>query len=217
MKFEALLRRADDLGLHCIATGHYARVDCEGGRWRLLRGRDRRKDQSYVLYPLSQEVLSRLLLPVGEYDKAAVRALAEARVAGGDAVEPQIVRPAQQGLELHPAVALDAGVGGAPGLVPGHELVHHLLPEEAAEVKHVEVHAQPPRRGPGVLHVLQGAAAPLPANIPIVVEAQGAANGPVPRLLEQNRRGRAVHAAAHAHQNRLHRLRHQPGAAGDRV
>ena len=79
VKFEALLRRADDLGLRCIATGHYARVDCEGGRWRLLRGRDRRKDQSYVLYPLSQEVLSRLLLPVGEYDKAAVRALAEAR------------------------------------------------------------------------------------------------------------------------------------------
>ncbi len=79
VKFEALLRRADDLGLRRIATGHYARVDCEGGRWRLLRGRDRRKDQSYVLYPLSQEVLSRLLLPVGEYDKASVRALAEAR------------------------------------------------------------------------------------------------------------------------------------------
>ena len=79
VKFEALLRRADDLGLRCIATGHYARVDCERGRWRLLRGRDRRKDQSYVLYPLSQEVLSRLLLPVGEYDKASVRALAEAR------------------------------------------------------------------------------------------------------------------------------------------
>ncbi len=79
VKFEALLRRADDLGLRCIATGHYARVDCERGRWRLLRGRDRRKDQSYFLYPLPQEQLSRLLLPVGEYDKASVRALAEAR------------------------------------------------------------------------------------------------------------------------------------------
>ena len=79
VKFSALLRRADELGLDYIATGHYARVDWAEGRWRLLRGRDRRKDQSYVLYPLSQEILSRLLLPVGAYDKAAVRALAEAR------------------------------------------------------------------------------------------------------------------------------------------
>ena len=54
-------------------------MDWAEGRWRLLRGRDRRKDQSYVLYPLSQEILSRLLLPVGAWDKAAVRALAEAR------------------------------------------------------------------------------------------------------------------------------------------
>ena len=79
VKFSALLRRADELGLDYIATGHYARVDWAEGRWRLLRGRDRRKDQSYVLYPLSQEILSRLLLPVGAWDKAAVRALAEAR------------------------------------------------------------------------------------------------------------------------------------------
>ena len=81
VKFDALLRRADELEMDYIATGHYARVDFdqESGRWRLLRGRDRRKDQSYVLYPLTQDQLSRLLLPVGDYDKAAVRALAEER------------------------------------------------------------------------------------------------------------------------------------------
>jgi len=81
IKFDALLRRADELGIDYIATGHYARVSYSGelGRWQLLRGRDRRKDQSYVLYPLTQGQLQRLLLPVGEYDKAAVRALAEAR------------------------------------------------------------------------------------------------------------------------------------------
>lgn len=81
IKFNALLRRADELEIDYIATGHYARVDRneKTGRWRLLRGLDRRKDQSYVLYPLTQRHLSRLLLPVGGMDKAEVRALAEAR------------------------------------------------------------------------------------------------------------------------------------------
>lgn len=80
IKFDALLQRADELGIGFIATGHYARVDYDGeaGRWRLLRGLDRRKDQSYVLYPLSQRVLSRLKLPVGGYGKDDVRAIAAA-------------------------------------------------------------------------------------------------------------------------------------------
>ena len=81
VKFDALLRRAEDLGIGRIATGHYARVDLDAGtgRWRLLRGRDRRKDQSYFLYPLTQEQLSRLLLQLGELEKGDVRAFAEAR------------------------------------------------------------------------------------------------------------------------------------------
>ena len=81
IKFDALLRRADELGIDYIATGHYARVayDENGGRWQLLRGKDRHKDQSYVLYPLTQYQLSRLKMPVGEYDKASIRAIAEER------------------------------------------------------------------------------------------------------------------------------------------
>lgn len=78
-KFPALLRRADDLGIGHIATGHYARVGREDGRWTLRKGLDGRKDQSYFLYPLPQETLSRLLLPLGGLDKAAVRAIAEER------------------------------------------------------------------------------------------------------------------------------------------
>ena len=80
IKFDALLQRANELEIDYIATGHYARVayNKDNGRWQLLRGLDRRKDQSYVLYPLRQEILSRLLLPVGAYDKPAVRAMAEA-------------------------------------------------------------------------------------------------------------------------------------------
>lgn len=81
VKFNALLSRADELGIWYIATGHYARVEFDGGlcRWRLLRSADCKKDQSYVLHPLSQTVLSRLLLPIGSYDKAGIRAIAEAR------------------------------------------------------------------------------------------------------------------------------------------
>lgn len=78
VKFDALLQRADELDIAYIATGHYARVAYNEtlGRWQLLRGADTRKDQSYVLYPLSQKVLSRLLLPVGDYDKPSIRSIA---------------------------------------------------------------------------------------------------------------------------------------------
>ena len=67
LKFGAFLDRALEMGFDYIATGHYARVgyDEASGRYRLLRGESRAKDQSYVLYQLTQEQLSHLLLPVG--------------------------------------------------------------------------------------------------------------------------------------------------------
>ena len=75
LKFGALLERALLLGYDYLATGHYARVklDEASGKYRLLRGRDRSKDQSYVLYQLGQHQLAHLLLPVGEYDKSSIR------------------------------------------------------------------------------------------------------------------------------------------------
>ena len=75
LKFGALLERALLLGYDYLATGHYARVklDEASGKYRLLRGRDRSKDQSYVLYQLDQHQLAHLLLPVGEYDKPSIR------------------------------------------------------------------------------------------------------------------------------------------------
>lgn len=75
LKFGALLERALLLGYDYLATGHYARVklDEASGKYRLLRGRDRSKDQSYVLYQLGQHQLAQLLLPVGEYDKPSIR------------------------------------------------------------------------------------------------------------------------------------------------
>ena len=81
VKFFSLCREADAIGAEYIATGHYAQVERDTctGRMRLLRGSDRRKDQSYFLYPLSQEVLGRLLLPIGGSTKPQVRSLAEER------------------------------------------------------------------------------------------------------------------------------------------
>jgi len=76
VKFDRLLRRADQLGFDAVATGHHARIRRDGDRVRLLRGADAAKDQSYVLYVLGQEQLERCLFPVGEISKAEVRARA---------------------------------------------------------------------------------------------------------------------------------------------
>jgi tRNA-specific 2-thiouridylase len=59
-----------------LATGHYARVGYEGGAYQLLRAIDDSKDQSYVLYTLGQQELSRVLFPVGHYPKTGIRRLA---------------------------------------------------------------------------------------------------------------------------------------------
>ena len=74
IKFGRLLERADALGFDAVATGHHARVRrVTDGHWRLRRGADAAKDQSYVLYMLGQAELARTLLPVGELTKAQVR------------------------------------------------------------------------------------------------------------------------------------------------
>jgi tRNA-specific 2-thiouridylase len=80
VKFDALLARASALGADFVATGHYARITQDAdGRYRLRRAHDRAKDQAYVLYHLDQQALSRLLLPLGDYDKPTVRRLAADR------------------------------------------------------------------------------------------------------------------------------------------
>ncbi len=77
LKFAALLRRALRLGFDALATGHHARLALSpGGRPRLLRGRDRAKDQSYVLATLTAAELSRVRFPIGELTKAEVRQIA---------------------------------------------------------------------------------------------------------------------------------------------
>jgi len=76
IKFAVFLEYALQNGADYIATGHYARVDRKNGVWRLLKGRDANKDQSYFLYTLTQRELARVLFPVGDLAKTEVRRLA---------------------------------------------------------------------------------------------------------------------------------------------
>jgi tRNA-uridine 2-sulfurtransferase len=78
VKFEPLLRMARQIGAERLATGHYARIrkNEQTDRWELLRARDESKDQSYFLWGLSQEQLSRSEFPLGQLTKEEVRALA---------------------------------------------------------------------------------------------------------------------------------------------
>ncbi len=78
MKFSVLLERALALDINFLATGHYARIqyDPEKSIYRLLRGRDREKDQSYMLYVLEQEQMPHVIFPLGGLTKKEVREIA---------------------------------------------------------------------------------------------------------------------------------------------
>jgi tRNA-uridine 2-sulfurtransferase len=79
IKFDRLWYRAAALGAGFVATGHYARIECDrDGRFHLLRALDASKDQSYFLFSLAQRELSRTLFPLGTMTKAEVRARARA-------------------------------------------------------------------------------------------------------------------------------------------
>ena len=76
IKFDFLLRRAMFLEADYIATGHYARIRANGDRLALLKGADANKDQSYILFTLTQAELRRLRLPIGEHPKKRIRQIA---------------------------------------------------------------------------------------------------------------------------------------------
>lgn len=83
IKFDFLLKKAEELGADAVATGHYARIEKQGyggqergNRWLLKKGTDPKKDQSYFLYVMRQEELSRTLFPLGEMTKEQTRGIA---------------------------------------------------------------------------------------------------------------------------------------------
>lgn len=77
LKFEKLMQRMKELSYDFVVTGHYARIEEKDGKFYLKKGKDLSKDQSYVLYSLTNEQLSHIQFPLGEYSKAEIRAVAE--------------------------------------------------------------------------------------------------------------------------------------------
>ena len=115
IKFAALSQRARAIGAQVLATGHYARVEGEPGRRRLLRARDRSKDQSYVLFMMDQSELSFARFPVGEYTKTEIREIATSlglRTAAKPESQEICFVP---GGELHPYLENALPVGSEPG------------------------------------------------------------------------------------------------------
>ncbi len=76
IKWRALVKRADALNCDFIATGHYANIGLHNGRYFISKGLDETKDQSYVLWGLQQDLLSRTILPLGKYRKTEIRQMA---------------------------------------------------------------------------------------------------------------------------------------------
>ena len=76
IKWRALLKRANALDCDFIATGHYANIRAENNRFVISKGKDETKDQSYVLWGLQQDLLSRTILPLGNYRKTEIRQMA---------------------------------------------------------------------------------------------------------------------------------------------
>jgi len=77
MKFDKLILRAKTLGYDYVVTGHYARIEFDGNKYVLKKALDETKDQSYVLYNLSQEQLKHILFPLGDLTKTQVRDIAK--------------------------------------------------------------------------------------------------------------------------------------------
>jgi tRNA-specific 2-thiouridylase len=131
LKFDRLLRFAEELGAECVATGHYARLELVDGRVHVRRGRDRGKDQSYQLFCVSEQNLRRTRLPLGGMEKRDVRALAGEvglrTAAKPDSQEICFVPSndyrrllAERGVALHPGAVVDTA-GRRLGEHPGTE------------------------------------------------------------------------------------------------
>jgi len=135
LKFATLTTRAEALGANHVATGHYARVDRDAatGRYRLRRGLDPAKDQSYFLFTLTEAQLARAIFPVGDLDKATVREHArqlDLPVADKpDSHEICFVADGDHGafLERHGATAAAGAIRNVAGEVVGrHDGVHRF-------------------------------------------------------------------------------------------
>jgi tRNA-uridine 2-sulfurtransferase len=166
LKFASLDRMAQSLGCEKVATGHYARVSFDEGsnRYRLLRGRDARKDQTYFLWELTQEQLSHAMFPLGEMSKAEVRE--EARGAGlsvAEKSESQEICFVPDG-DYAGFIDRYLEAEGKEGLAPGRGEIVNTRGERLGEHGGIHRYTVGQRRGIGVSN-------PLPLYV-VSVEAE---------------------------------------------
>ncbi|ALJ28303.1 tRNA-specific 2-thiouridylase MnmA [Stenotrophomonas acidaminiphila] len=135
VKFKHFLDAARELGAGRIATGHYARVEQSGGRWRLLRGADRGKDQSYFLHQLGQVQLAATMFPIGHLEKSQLRRIAR-----------------ESGLPTH-AKKDSTGICFI-GERDFRQFLGQYLPAREGEIR--DPHGQPIGRHPGVFYFTLG-------------------------------------------------------------
>jgi len=159
LKFSLLIRRALELEAEKLVTGHYARIEKSGGRWLLKKGVDAHKDQSYVLYMMSQNALSLTHFPLGELTKTQAREIAaEKGLSNADKEESQDICFVDNGkyaefIETYTGKTYPEGdITDAEGNVLGrhHGLIRYTLGQ---------------RRGTGVA-----------VNYPVYVAAKNTAN-----------------------------------------
>ena len=144
LKFDRLLARAEALGFGGIATGHHAQVGSGGAaRFRVGRGFDEAKDQSYVLYMLGSDALSRILFPIGHMTKAAVRSIA-ADLGLAAATKPD----SQDVCFITSTRGREGFLSDRSSLTPGVVLDEHG--EQVATVTAVELVTVGQRRGMGL-------------------------------------------------------------------
>ena len=128
-------------------------------------------------------------------------------VAGDDLFAAELLGAAEERIELHAPVALDAGVRRAGAAVSLAERQHDLLAEALGKIENAVAHPQPVGHGAGVLHIVERAAGVLLGypGIGVCIELHGAADALVPLALREIRRDGGIDAAAHGNE-RLHAL-----------
>ena len=178
---------------------------CQGPQSRLLIIPNRQQQVGQLALGQLVEEIGLVLPPVrAPQQLPAVRGLIEPDpgiVPGGDGVRPLVQGPVQQGAELDLPVAVDAGIGSPAVCIGPHEPVHHLLLEKVTQIQH---HMGDPHAGghrPSRLDVVRRAAQARP--VLVVVKAQRHTGDVTARLLQQQCRRSAVHAAAHGGENPL--------------
>jgi tRNA-uridine 2-sulfurtransferase len=156
MKFDRLVRMAEDIGASRVATGHYARVlyDEKRGRYLLMRAMDKNKDQSYFLFELSQSQLAKAIFPLGDLDKEQVRRIAR------DHNLPVAEKQESQEICFVPDEDYAAFIERQLREIGGSGAPHHFSPGKIVDTEGRELGTHPgihhytigQRRGLGIAH-----------------------------------------------------------------